>query len=488
MRAATTGLSMAVTGQWEGYQQTRFRDRPAARLVAQDTDLNFGTREKLMSEARRLCQVSPIPGAIANKYATYCIGNLRVQWRTGDRTIDALYESAWETAKKTFDVRGQHDLCELASLAVERMLIDGDIFFQKIALEYGSQIQVIEADRVTNCMGGQFSVDQPKVIGGIKTDSVGRPVSYLVAERSEFGTFKNPVPVEARDILHLWDTSRADAMRGVTAFHSVLDTLSDFHGVIGDETTSVTVNSRLALLVKNIMGSANASLDPFSNAAPVSATAGKVDVQEVGRGIMAYMFPNEDIKAHQSDRPSSAWLGLIELLISLSAIGLRLPKSVVWSMAGLSGPAARFENQTAGREFSKTLGKVERKFLVPLCGWWLSREIQAKRLPFTANWTSYRFQRPAGITIDLGRDTKSGIDEMNAGVSAPQDWTAEAGEDFYEVTEQRIEAAKYQIERCETEGVPLWMVRTPPQNMPAEQVAQDNGDAKEPNGQATSAR
>src|SRR5688572_23612526 len=74
------GVRAGANYQWEGHEVDRRRGRTAARLVSQDTDLDFGDREKMGSEARRLVQTFPIVRRIPRQYSNYCVGNCRVQW------------------------------------------------------------------------------------------------------------------------------------------------------------------------------------------------------------------------------------------------------------------------------------------------------------------------------------------------------------------------------------------------------------------------
>lgn len=43
--AARPCLRAAFSGQWEGWETSRLRDRPGLRMASQDTDLNYGVRE-----------------------------------------------------------------------------------------------------------------------------------------------------------------------------------------------------------------------------------------------------------------------------------------------------------------------------------------------------------------------------------------------------------------------------------------------------------
>ena len=462
-QAAFKGFQAAISGQWEGGRTSRYRDRPTAQLTTKDATLDFGDRERLMAEARNLSQTFPIVRRILRQYSTYCIGGLRSQWRTGDPDIDRQYEAAWLSSMDTLDTKSQHHFTQLAGITLQRELCDGDIFAQKVnARNNIAQLALIEGDRVGNMNAGGFNMDSDNIIGGVGIDAVGRPNFYRVSQRTRFGTLKDPRDVSTTNMLHVWDTDRADSYRGVSSFATVLNAMRDLKEIIHAETVGVKVNSKLALIVKSMtggIGTSNGEVELFSNTSTTQSASDQVNAQEVNDGVMQYMFPGEDMKAHTSDRPSAAWQGFVDWLVSLIAIGLDLPKSVVWSMAGLGGPAARFEIQSARRTFTAKQDIFERQFLVPVCAWTTSKLIKSGRLPFHPNWHNFRFQRPPFVSIDLGRDSKAGIEENKSGLLTASEWYQESGKDFFEETEQLAVEAKFRKEMAEKHGVNVESIR-----------------------------
>jgi capsid protein len=156
------------------------------------------------------------------------------------------------------------------------------------------------------------------------------------------------------------------------------------------------------------------------------------------------MYPNEAMQAHTSDRPSNGWQWLMELNIREIAAGLDLPFGVVWHMAGLGGPAARFEIAQANRVFMSFLNDVvDPMWHRPIVGRWLAIEIAEGRLPFTPLWFKFKTPRPKSITIDLGRDSKAGIAENAAGLQTATSWYADEDEDFEDATDQLAYEAWY---------------------------------------------
>jgi len=138
----------ASARHWEGHENSRRRGQRTIRLVSNDTDLNFGTREGIMSEARDLCQKFPICNSFLDKFASYCVHpQLKVQYFTDDDEWNEAAERNWQTFVANADFQGNHTLTAMARLAVKSMKRDGDVFFIKTIDNGFPKLQAVEADR-----------------------------------------------------------------------------------------------------------------------------------------------------------------------------------------------------------------------------------------------------------------------------------------------------------------------------------------------------
>lgn len=433
----------AATGQWEGWERDRRRNRPGRRLVAQDTDLDYGTRETLMAEAQVLQQTFPIASRIPRIFSNHVVGSCAAQWNTGEDEVDRIYENYWKAWMVQADLTGQHHFQKLVKIGKECEFTKGDHFIQKVKLERGIPLKVrsIEADRVTNAKG-QINIDEDNIIGGIIIGQYGKPLKARVCDRDRYGNFKNPQDIPFTDLYQLWDTSRADSYRAVTRFKAVLNVIRDMKEAIGDEMTSLKANSALAILVRNATGTSQGwNSYGEGDGAPQDASgadaANAIKQTDLGGGRIVFSSHGDSIEAHKQARPGNEWMQFMEMMIRLIAVGADLPFSVVWNMAGLGGPGVRFDIKQAERTFTAEQERLENQLLNPLAAAVISDAIQEKRVPPHPNWNRYRFPRPPYISIDLGRDTKAGIDEINAGLNTAQNWCAENSMDYYDVIRQR---------------------------------------------------
>jgi len=467
--ALKSGFSAAVTGQWEGHERSRLRYRAPRKLESQDESLDMGTRESLLSEARSLCQVFPVAKRILRKYANYVVGDCRYKWNTGDDAINVAYRDYWYSWMDRADVNGVHRFPTLVRLAVMSMLRDGDCFatFQNGGMAGGDVLlRLVEGDRIGNYKNGSLNIDEDmpdgrRIVGGVILSQAGRPVAYRVNDRSKYGQFKNSMDIPSGDVRHVFDPDRIDAARGVTSFHNVLNSLRDLKEIVDANKANVKLNSKLALLVKTVSGSASAGsgLDLFENGDTTDATSSSVNRQEVGDAAIAYMFPDEDMKAHKGEMPSGEVQEFMKFMIHQIAIGMDLPFGVVWTMAGLNGPGVRYDINDADRTFQHTMDIIEEKMIDPVVGKVIANGIARGIIPPSPNWFRFERQRPASITIDLGRESAAMINENGAWLRSGSDSFAEAGQDHDEeivrIANERAKRYKAAMDAAAKHGVPV---------------------------------
>lgn len=464
----------AVTGQWEGYEHNRFRDRPERRTAGMDTDLNYGRREDMLSEARSLIQTEPLAKRVINQFADYCVGKCLARWSTGDDNIDKIYRENWRNWMKVCDYRGLHQFPKLMKLAVGAGMVgDGDSFLQKVSTaDDRAMINLIEADRVSS--SGLFNFDSESMVGGIGLDPLTRRHKFIrVWDRTIYGTFSTSTEIPAPDFLHLFDPNRVDAARGVTGLHAVLNATRDKKEINKAELAKTKRISKLALIVKSITGRAPPS-NVFNDDEP--SINNSITHQRVNDGTDQFIFPQDDVKVLESNSPGGAWLGHMEFIIRNIALGVNLPFGVVWNMAGLGKPGVLFELEQAGRTFSAVQDELENRYILPIIGWVTAKDISAGRIPFHPKWYEYRVGRPAYISIDAGRDSKSGIAENLMAMKSATRWYDETGDEFEEQVELCYKEAAFHMAMSAKYKVPVATVRqtTPNANTNADGDADKN--------------
>ena len=448
---AGIGVKM-LSGEWEGGESSRFRQLRSTRLVAQDTDLNNGTREALMSEARNLCQNFPVAGAILERFADYCVHpSAKVKFFTTDSDWNEAAADYWANWTRTCDAQGDMTFQQMLRVGIKSMKRDGDVFFHKESDEIGTpKLRAVEGDRVTTESGflspayylAQAS-NQAREVGGVMVDARGRKVGYTVCDRNGFGGFVNPHKIVAGEIFHYYSPSRFEAYRGVTAFHTVLNDFRDLKETHDAEKVAAKLASFQTILERNASGAAKG---PQAFAEGTEDNAENVQkLEEVAPGLKRYMAQGEDLTMFMSERPSEGWRWFIAHLIRGAAIGLHLPYEFVWDMSGLNGTSVRLASKQAERTFAAEMDNLELRVIDPTVAWVISSAMESGRLPRNAEWYFYKAQRPAHPTVDAGRESAANINELNAGVRTEDSICEEQGNDGYDVRVARAGEVKHRL-------------------------------------------
>lgn len=440
-----------LSGEWEGGTNSRFRRTRSTRLVAQDTDLNNGTREFIMSKARSLRQNTPLPGAILRRYADYCVHpQATVQWFTSDHEWNERMQDRWAAWTRSCDATGEMTLPQILRTLVESAKVDGDSFLHKQLDESGMpRLRGIEADRITNANGGNTSYDIPmpsnkmRDVGGIKVDSQGRKVAFTVCDRSGYGTFINPVQRGASEFIHYHGSERFESYRGVSAFAPVINALDDLKETLEAEQLAQKIASSHTILEKNATGQAQGP-QVFSEGS--TDNAGNVaKLEDMAAGIKRYLAHGDDLSMFSSSRPEEGWRWLVEFTIRNISLGLHLPFEIVWNLSGLTGTSVRLVSKMAERTFNAEMDNLERRVIDPLAIWFTANEIESGRMEQNPEWFYFQALRPAYITADVGRESSANLSELNAGVRTEESICAEQGYQGVDVRLKRAAEVRHRI-------------------------------------------
>lgn len=478
------GKMLAQSGSsWEGWNTSRDRKRPMNRMGSQDSGLNLGVREGLTSEFRDLQQKFPIVGNICRNYATYCVGSCEAVWNTGDAKIDEAYEHEWRNAMNIMDANGEDHFVNMTQQAVMESIGMGQIFGQMLDANGFLQIRLIESDRVGNYRNGYTNFDEDGIVGGILLNrgGSGRRLAARVWQRKEMMTisqYVDPQDVPWSDIVHLVQRWRPDAVTGVTPFAPVLNTIRDLKETKDDEQLAQKIFSRIILHAKLRSGPAGGSTgitlqqNDSTDTPGGAASTPTPDLVDVARGAIFFGYPDEELSALVADRPTAGWQWFMEFLIAEIAMALDLPYSVVWKMADLPGPAVRFDISKANRTFLRTIDNLEKRWFRKIRGVSIAKAINNRRVPWHPLWYVSETITPASITIDLGREGKLGLEEIDAGAGTITDYVGEAGKRAKNIIRRRAQEEKWIDEAAKEFKVEPERIRRPTQT--AAMVTQQN--------------
>lgn len=213
----------------------------------------------------------------------------------------------------------QHSLGKSQRLTCRSWMRDGECFIQHLdgniaGLEHATDvpysIELLEADMVPMSLM-TFGVDSRLLRYGILTDEWGKPVEYLMlvnhpgdgllglfgASRSS-GTLQrsNLKQVPAAQIMHLKHVKRIHQTRGVSAFATVFNRLTDLKDYEEAEQTAARIGAYVALAITK-------SADVEATGGSDSASPREMDwIQGM---IFDQLVEGEDVKVIKNERPSN---------------------------------------------------------------------------------------------------------------------------------------------------------------------------------------
>lgn len=405
-------------------------------------------RLEIIRQARDLQQNFGLFASIVRKLSIYALARVRYRAHTGDRALNRDIDAYIKDRSVKCDVSGRFDLDEIARMSLSEALVPGDVFcvFRKDGDE--TKPQIIESDRVG---GNMQSVTKDDEVAGVKFDpGTGRVIEYVVYDRTTGGAYVNKRNIPADTMVQIMDPERYDRYRGISPFAPVINTMRDLKEVMEACLVGVKFNEYHAGAV---IGGSGVPNDPSSYFAPGSdrTSGGEREIEtKMHPGMLNYYPEGYQAVFHKSERPSGQFQSYLELLIRTIANAVCLPYGFVYSLSGLGGPSSRMDAAQAQRVIEYWQGMIEQRLLLPVSRRWILDGIASGDIPYRAGTRMFsgQWQFPPHITIDVGRESDAGINEIRAGLRSRHDWWDEEGKDAGEEMEVIADEARDIIDRA----------------------------------------
>ncbi len=360
-----------------------------------------------------------------------------------DSSVRPAYDDYFDTWSEIGEVTQRHDMRTLDGLMSEAMDVDGDfgIVLTETPTKY-AQIQVIES----HCIGDRriFS-GEDGFYDGVKLNLVGRPVAYKVRRQiEEEDVFE---VVSARDFIHVFDASRFDSIRGLSAFTHGINHIRDKRDTLSLIKMGIKLDAAMGVAIIG-SGSNKSPFRPQKEAtAATDTTPAQPTIDDIRAGAIFNLPNGADVKTIMSDRPSPNVPTFLSYIDRDVAVGLGVPIEFIWDPSSLGGAGNRFILKKAEKKFFErqmTLTRVKRR----IRNYVIAKGINRGDLPYVQDWWKVRFQFPSRITVDVGREADANREDFFAGLRTAQEDYGERGVDFYEARQQISEAAEDLLQRA----------------------------------------
>ncbi len=227
------------------------------------------------------------------------------------------------------EVTRQHSLGKSQRLSVRSWMRDGECFVKHLDgnvpdLEHSTDvpysIELLEADIVPMSFIGLGARDR-LIRYGVVTDEWGKPVEYLMLVNhpgdSLFAVFRAQLAdikrVPASDVIHLKHVKRMHQTRGISAFATVFNRLTDLKDYEEAEQTAARIGAYVALALTK-----SADAEPT---APGNSSPREMDWMQ--GMIFDQLVEGEDVHSIKNERPSNQILPFRQSSLMAASSGTR---------------------------------------------------------------------------------------------------------------------------------------------------------------------
>ena len=390
----------ASTGQG-GYKGGR-RDRRATKRwrpaeASADADI-LPDLPDLRARARDLARNAPIAaGAVATNVTNVIGEGLQLQASINADVLGISEEQAstmqqeqereFEHFCRTCDFTSVQGFFKLQALVYRSVKESGDIVvirrFRKDAGDiYGTKLQVIEADRLSN---PARAADSDTIAGGVEVDGDGRPIAYHISDRHP-GALQpkalNWNRIAARTaagvpvVLHLFDRLRPEQTRGIPYLAPVIEHLKQLSDYSDAEVTAAVVTSMISAFVQS-------GIDADGDGNPVvgetdSTLAG--NEVKLGTGAVIALSPGETLNTFNPQRPNPVFDSFVQAFVRQTGAALQIGEELLLKTFTASSSASRAALEMAWQYFRTERGWFAGDFAQVVYEWFMEEAVASGRL------------------------------------------------------------------------------------------------------------
>lgn len=454
----------ALLARYESGQLGGF-DRSWLPAYVQDArqDITPGERLEMVRKARYFEQNNATMQKILDLIEVNVIGTgVHATPGSSDPEWNAKALAWWDEWCKFADLTSRQSFATMQALIARAQAVDGEVF---VWLTYGDpdergnkfpRIQLIETHRVCDAkLPRQYEQEGYSQFDGILTDVRGRPMVYIVSNDNDAfskNTPKSVAPIPAGEMVHVYEPSRTSQPRGVTLFHACLHDLHD----LDDLQRYEMVASKDAASRANVVKTENGEMPddgtvigrPEQVANPDGSMAEAITYyQRAFGGRTVVLRHGDEWKQGEALRPTTAQQEFWRILERKVCRGTGISYAALtdyegnWSGAALRGAIAadnRFydvRTQTLTTAFQLIWNHV------------IGSQVKAGGALAGAppDWRKVTWQSPRRATVDIGRESKAILDELEAGVRTERDVQGELGLDWNAVQRQRTTEVRQRL-------------------------------------------
>ncbi|MGL6195600.1 MAG: phage portal protein [Thermoguttaceae bacterium] len=421
-----------------------------------DKELEPWDRQFLVTLAREIQTLFPLAQFAVDKHVEYN-GTYRMQCKTPYADFNAQFEMLFNDWKHRHncDVAEKYCFDELLQIIERHRVVDGDVLIVKIK---GGRLQIIEGDRVRNAMNEKDPADQ--WVHGVKCNRSGKVLQYHVAERMQYGGFRDERHIWAENAWLVAYRRNVDQVRGVTPMAPALHYLITFNRTINAASRRELFAQMLGILTKRKEPN-NAKLFPTMEDVKKEMEKRADEVKlRIGDDMYNLIYHlnlgvDESAELIESNNPSTNTQNFWETLIRLILLSLHIPYTFYDGSKTTYFGAEGEYNQYFDACMSSRLPMID--WLNELTEWLLCEWVSDGLIQIPDGETIHSMSRcirwqSGGMPFFLiFRIVQAALPAIQAGIISPQYLAAIFGGDY----EENIVAISRAIEHAQNQTVPV---------------------------------
>lgn len=393
-------------------------------------------------------------------FAQYTVGSdgIKIVPASSDLDFNARVAEAWSETCKNFEISGK-SYSKASEEGANTLFSDGSFFIVKTFLDVPAErgrpskvpkIWLLERQRVAT--PSSLSANEGKTLhNGIELDPTMRfPVAYHVITGSTADGRNIFTRFDAKDVEHVFDSTRPGQLEGVPICAPAINLLNDLFDLQVLQMKKAKDAAELSNMVFN-KASELTDDDALRSTETVSTedsqgTAKDVDrvkrLREAHGGSWSFFGEGEDVKQFRSESPSVTeqwhWRKVEAEVCAIagSSIQLVFPESI-------QGTVQRGDFEVVAATYH-AWSCLQGEHWCNVFLWWLEWAI--KNDPRLKNpppdYHKHEIRPPRGPDVDVGRNSKADISEVEAGLQTYQTYYARRQKDYRAELRQRAVEAR----------------------------------------------
>jgi len=414
--------------------------------------INAKSRPILRNRGRYEECNSPLAKAAINALIRNCIGKgIRPQAATENEALNDKLEALFNewVKPKLCDITGHNSFYELQALVLRRMIVDGEMFVYPVVVKDKKskipfKIQTLESDLLDEAIV-QAPGSKNAIVSGVEVDNYSAPLGYWFQQISPDGLqIYGAKRVPADEVIHLFNKTRAQQVRGISELAQVLDTIKSTDDYKEAELIAARIAACFALAVE-VNGNPGSS-GRMQN----DAKGNKYEVLSPGQ--IYYLNPGESVKTANPSRAAAGVKDFMELQQREVAAGMGQSYEVVTRDMSKATYSSARQGQLEDR---KTWEPVQEfmnvHFNQPIWELFVTYAVLSGKVTIRDFWNDpekyYKCEwvTPGWDWVDPLKDVKATNEELSLNLTTLKEKCAERGKDWRQILKQR--AKEKELER-----------------------------------------